>query len=109
MCKSLHKPRAETLKSKQVKFGDSQGKTKTLVLDMDETMLHAKFIQNDADLADDDGNFVFTLQSKDSGSKDIGGEPSDSMRISVKMRPYLDMALDFLSKYYEICVFTAGT
>lgn len=25
------------------------------------------------------------------------------------MRPYLDMALDFLAKYYEICVFTAGT
>ena len=25
------------------------------------------------------------------------------------MRPFLDMALDFLAKYYEICVFTAGT
>ena len=25
------------------------------------------------------------------------------------MRPYLDMALDFLGKFYEICVFTAGT
>ena len=25
------------------------------------------------------------------------------------MRPYLDMALDFLAKFYEICVFTAGT
>jgi TFIIF-interacting CTD phosphatase-like protein len=25
------------------------------------------------------------------------------------MRPFLDMALDFLAKFYEICVFTAGT
>ena len=25
------------------------------------------------------------------------------------MRPFLDMALDFLAKYYEIVVFTAGT
>jgi len=29
--------------------------------------------------------------------------------VSIKMRPFLDMALDFLAKYYEICVFTAGT
>jgi CTD small phosphatase-like protein 2 len=25
------------------------------------------------------------------------------------MRPYLDMALEYLAKLYEICVFTAGT
>ena len=31
------------------------------------------------------------------------------MQISIKFRPYLDMALDFLAKFYEICVFTAGT
>lgn len=46
-----------------VKFGDNEGKQKTLILDMDETMLHAKFIQSDQDLENDDGNFVFTLQS----------------------------------------------
>ena len=92
-----------------VKFGDNEGKQKTLILDMDETMLHAKFIQSDQDLENDDGNFVFTLQSSESGSKDIAGSPSEQLRISIKMRPYLDLALDFLSKYYEICVFTAGT
>ena len=73
MCKRLHKPRIETLKSKMVKFGDNPGNLKTLILDMDETMLHARFIQNEKDLENDDGNFVFTLQSKTSGSKDIGG------------------------------------
>jgi len=31
------------------------------------------------------------------------------LKVSIKMRPFLDMALDFLAKYYEICVFTAGT
>jgi TFIIF-interacting CTD phosphatase-like protein len=31
------------------------------------------------------------------------------MMISIKLRPYLDMALDYLAKYFEIVVFTAGT
>jgi hypothetical protein len=52
---------------------------------------------------------VFTLQSENSGSADVEGTPSDSLKVSIKMRPFLDMALDFLAKYYEICVFTAGT
>lgn len=37
------------------------------------------------------------------------GKPSDSLKVSIKMRPFLDMALDFLAKFYEIVVFTAGT
>ena len=44
---------------------------KTLILDMDETMLHAKFLANDKDEANDDGNFIFTLQSEESGSADV--------------------------------------
>jgi hypothetical protein len=63
MCKRLHKPKIDSIKSKLVKFGDNEAKLKTLILDMDETMLHAKFIQSDSDLQNDDGNFVFTLQS----------------------------------------------
>lgn len=61
MCNSLHKPKPEALKGKLVNFGPNEGKLKTLVLDMDETMLHAKFIADQSDLANDDGNFVFTL------------------------------------------------
>ena len=38
---------------------------------MDETMLHAKFLANDKDEANDDGNFIFTLQSEESGSADV--------------------------------------
>jgi CTD small phosphatase-like protein 2 len=52
---------------------------------------------------------VFTLQSNTSGSADVQGTPSDSLKVSIKLRPYLDMAMDFLGKFYEICVFTAGT
>jgi hypothetical protein len=76
---------------------------------MDETMLHAKFLSSEKDEQNDDGDYVFTLQSETSGSADVEGTPSDSLKVSIKMRPFLDMALDFLAKYYEICVFTAGT
>lgn len=82
---------------------------KVLILDMDETMLHARFLQNEQQEKDDDGDFVFTLTSQSEGSADVEGTPSDSLKVSIKMRPFLDMALDFLAKYYEICVFTAGT
>jgi TFIIF-interacting CTD phosphatase-like protein len=92
-----------------VDLGENPAKKKVLVLDMDETMLHAKFIQNEDDLKNDDGDFIFTLQSETSGSKDVAGEIGESLQVSIKMRPFLDMALDFLAKYYEIVVFTAGT
>lgn len=85
--------------------------TKLLILDMDETMLHAKFLSTEEDCKNDDGDFQFTLQAGNQGSNDVEGEiiEGESMKVSIKMRPFLDMALDFLAKYYEICVFTAGT
>lgn len=109
VCKRLHMPKLETIQSKYVNFGENPAKTKVLILDMDETMLAAKFLQSDADEANDDGDFIFTLESANSGSADVAGKPSDSLKVSIKLRPFLDMALDFLGKYYEICVFTAGT
>ena len=33
---------------------------------------------------------------------------TDMIKISVKMRPFLDNCLEHLAKYYEIAVFTAG-
>lgn len=109
VCKRLHCPRIESLESKYVYFGENPLQKKTLILDMDETMLHAKFLSSEKDEQNDDGDYVFTLQSETSGSADVEGTPSDSLKVSIKMRPFLDMALDFLAKYYEICVFTAGT
>lgn len=80
-----------------------------ILANMDEAMLHARFIQSQKDQDNDNGDFTFTLQSETSGSADVYGTPSDSLKVSIKMRPFLDMALDFLAKYYEICVLIAGT
>lgn len=46
VCKRLHVPKLEALASKFVDFGPNPEGKKVLILDMDETMLHAKFIQN---------------------------------------------------------------
>ena len=35
---------------------------------MDETMLHAMFLSSEKDEKNDDGDYVFTLQSETSGS-----------------------------------------
>lgn len=109
VCKRLHCPTLESIQDKFYKMGPKDGNKKVLVLDMDETMLQAKFITSQEEREKDDGDFFFALQSASSGSADVQGEPSDSLQISIKMRPYLDLALDFLAKYYEIVVFTAGT
>lgn len=77
-----------------------QTKSKVLVLDMDETLIHSKFLKSDAELKDDNGDFVISLSSKN--------DENDSVKISVKMRPYLDDSLEHLAKLYEIAVFTAG-
>jgi hypothetical protein len=61
VCKRLHCPRIEAIQNKLVYFGEKPQQSKVLVLDMDETMLHAKFLQSPQDEANDDGDFVFTL------------------------------------------------
>jgi TFIIF-interacting CTD phosphatase-like protein len=47
----------------------------------------------------DNGDFVVSIASSSS---------SDMVKISVKMRPFLDNCLEHLAKFYEIAVFTAG-
>ena len=44
ICKRLHCPKLETIESKYVSFGPNPDNKKTLILDMDETMLQAKFL-----------------------------------------------------------------
>jgi TFIIF-interacting CTD phosphatase-like protein len=109
VCYRLHMPTMESIKDKCYNMGPRDGNKKVLILDMDETMLHARFIENEAAQKADDGDFFFTLQSANSGSADVEGSPGSSLKVSIKMRPYLDMTLDYLAKFYEICVFTAGT
>lgn len=61
VCKRLHCPKIESLTSKMVCFGENPTKSKVLILDMDETMLQAKFIQSDEEAKADNGDFQFTL------------------------------------------------
>jgi hypothetical protein len=44
VCKRLHCPKLENLQSKYVYFGEETKMSKLLILDMDETMLHARFL-----------------------------------------------------------------
>lgn len=40
-------------------------KNKLLVLDMDETLIHAKFLENNNDEENDDGDFLVNLANKE--------------------------------------------
>jgi hypothetical protein len=62
VCKRLHCPHLSGIKDKMYNMGPKEGTNKkVLILDMDETMLHAKFLQNEEDEKKDDGDFTFTL------------------------------------------------
>lgn len=96
-----------------INFGPAT-KSKLLILDMDETLLHSVFKTMTDDENIDEQNQM-TLQNCDDGSgfefslalgnKDAQGRP---IKLLVKVRPHLEPMLDYLSKYYELCVFTAG-
>ena len=57
VCSRLHKPNVEAIKSKMIEFGPNPTKSKVLILDMDETMLQARFIQSDEEAKTDNGDF----------------------------------------------------
>ena len=81
-------------------------KTKLLILDMDETMLHTKFEPNNdsepqpINLKDNDGVLEFTVYLNSVNKK--------SLKLNVKIRQHLEDVLQYLSTMFEICVFTAG-
>jgi CTD small phosphatase-like protein 2 len=66
-----------------LKFPNSNGKEYTLVLDLDETIVHIECPQNKTNIKNDSG-------------------------FKVHVRPHLYKFLDEVSKYYEIVVFTAA-
>ena len=59
ICKTLKTPKLDSIQDKMVTFGENKGNKKLLILDMDETMLSAKFLE-EGDAADD-SHFVCTL------------------------------------------------
>ena len=98
VCAHFKCPTMDELRDKMVNFGP-QTRAKVLVLDMDETLIHAKFMLTPEQEVNDNGDFVVSIASSSS---------TDMVKISVKMRPFLDNCLEHLAKFYEIAVFTAG-
>lgn len=92
---SLQRPTADQLKELKIKLGD-QDRQKTLILDMDETLIHAKpKIKANEDFEPD---FEITLQDED----------GTELTFMVKQRPGLVECLERLATFYEIIVFTAA-
>lgn len=90
VCKNL-KPLSDY--RNYVKLGEIT-RHKTLILDMDETLLHAMIMHPSL--------------IKDVQDGDYNVKVNDEMSVSVKLRPYLDESLNILSQLYEIVIFTAA-
>jgi len=73
---------------------DINDNRKTLVLDMDETLIHCGFKQDESEPCD----WIFTMESKKSFTP-----------VFCWVRPHLQIFLREASKIYEIVVFTAST
>ena len=63
---------------------------KTLVLDLDETLVHSSFDDDDYDI-----EYTFKVNDKD-------------FTVYTKLRPGLSTFINELSKFYELVVFTAS-
>ena len=98
ICSQFRCPPMDELQDKMVTFGPPS-RLKLLVLDMDETLIHARFLTHPSQEKSDDGNFFVTLASENA---------EHNVKVSVKTRPFLDNCLEHLAKFYEIAVFTAG-
>ena len=110
VCSMLQRPSAEEIEQRKVYLGPAT-KSKLLILDMDETLLHSRFIklngteENTLDAGvrpDENGVMEFNIL--------ISNKPNQppSLRLNVKLRDNLEEALSYLATMYEICVFTAG-
>jgi len=69
---------------------------KTLVLDLDETLVHHK---REDEVDHNNPGFLLHLPHK---------KAPNSKDLYVLKRPYVDLFLKTMSKYFEVVVFTAG-
>lgn len=84
-----------------IEFGEKK-RQKTLVLDMDETLIHAEILPEGAKPIKD-ADFTITLKNinENSGKEEI-------YNVYVKIRPFYDECMENLANYYELVVFTAA-
>ena len=62
VCAHFRCPALEDLRDKMVTFGP-QTRAKVLVLDMDETLIHAKFLMSPEQEINDNGDFMVSIAS----------------------------------------------
>jgi hypothetical protein len=62
LCSKFKIPNLEDLSDKFVTFGEKT-RYKVLVLDMDETLIHAKFLTDPSEEVNDDGDFIVSIAS----------------------------------------------
>lgn len=94
-CISFNAPSFDEIMDKGIEFGELT-RHKTLIFDMDETLVHAMITTKDKAASIPQGDF------------EVGLKSDPDLVVSVKMRPYMDLCLENLSQFYEIVVFTAG-
>jgi CTD small phosphatase-like protein 2 len=114
-CSNLRLPSEADIAPKKIKFGDKT-QIKTLILDMDETMIHSNFFPVTAVDAktlkygtvdfDPNGCMEFNVLISKDGQQHT--KPEHFIRLNVKVRKHLEEVLQYLSTMYEIAVFTAG-
>lgn len=100
ICKTMEEPTEEMLKARTVGFGEKR-RHKTLVLDMDETLIHAEILPESAKEIKD-ADFTITLKNVNSDGKE------EVFKVYVKIRPFYDECMESLANLYEIVVFTAA-
>jgi len=89
--KRLPIPSLEEIAPKSVDFGELT-RHKTLIWDLDETLVHVQYKLPGAELSNHD----FEIKLK------------DGITYAITKRPYLEKCLDHLAQFYEMAVFTAA-
>jgi len=100
LCKNFSEPTTAMLKEKSVSFGEKK-RHKTLILDMDETLIHAEILPESAKPIKD-SDFTITLKNMNADNKE------ETFIVYVKIRPFYDECMENLANYFEIVVFTAA-
>ncbi|CAD8062882.1 unnamed protein product [Paramecium sonneborni] len=90
-CKDTSKPKLEEIKQKIVNLPQNKF-TKTIVFDLDETLIHCQ------ESNDDPSDIVLTIKFP----------TGETVEAGINIRPYCKEMLQLLSSKYEIIVFTAS-
>jgi hypothetical protein len=113
-CAHLEPLSEEAIKLRQVRLGEDNRKLKTLILDMDETLIHAKFFTETQEQLEN-GHLGFVPAENEGECKQFNivlgqSHVSDKhfVRLNVKVRQHMEEVLAYLAESWEIVVFTAG-